>query len=120
MATESVRLLNFGCGATFHPAWVNLDSSPVSPQVIRHDLREPFPFPANSFDGVYGSHVLEHLEPDAAIRLLKECHRVLKPGGIVRVVVPDLEVIARLYLESLEGAAAGDPNSEMRYDWAML
>lgn len=120
MATESVRLLNFGCGETFHPAWVNLDSSPVAPQVIAHDLHEPFPFPAHSFDAVYGSHVLEHLEPDAAIRLLTECHRVLKPGGIARIVAPDLEAIARLYLESLEGAAAGDADSEMRYDWALL
>jgi predicted SAM-dependent methyltransferase len=112
-------LLNFGCGTAVHPDWVNLDSSTDLPGVIRHDLRRGLPFPDESFDAVYGSHVLEHLQPDAAARLLRECHRVLRSGGIVRIVVPDLEAIARLYLESM-AAAAGDVHAAFRYDWAML
>jgi SAM-dependent methyltransferase len=104
----------------FHPEWVNLDSSTVLPGVIKHDLRRGLPFPDESFDAVYGSHVLEHLEPDTAAQLLRECHRVLRPGGIVRIVVPDLEAIARLYLESLAQAATGDLHAAFRYDWAML
>src|SRR5207302_349822 len=71
-------------------------------------------------DAVYGSHVLEHLEPEAAMRLLRECFRILKPGGIVRIVVPDLGVIVRLYLQSLEGALKADAESVSRYDWIML
>ena len=114
------RLLNFGCGATFHPDWTNLDASPVSPGVIAHDVRRGFPYSESAFDAVYGSHVLEHLEPEAAMRLLRECFRILKPGGIVRIVVPDLEVIARLYLQSLEGAVRKDAESVSRYDWIML
>src|SRR5258706_13741581 len=85
-----IQLLNFGCGGTYHPDWVNLDAAPVSPQVTAHDVRRPFPYVANRFDGLYGSHVLEHLQPPAAMRLLRECFRVLRPGGIVRIVVPDL------------------------------
>lgn len=104
----------------FHPDWVNLDSSVSAPGVIRHDLRRGLPFPDASFDAAYGSHVLEHLQPEAAARLLRECHRVLKPGGIARIVVPDLEAIARLYLENLEAAAAGEEQAEFRYDWALL
>jgi predicted SAM-dependent methyltransferase len=115
-----LRLLNFGCGPAFHPEWVNIDSSTVFPDVIKHDLRRGLPFADESFDAVYGSHVLEHLEPDAAARLLRECHRVLRPEGIVRIVVPDLEAIAKLYLESLAGAATGDTQALFRYDWAML
>jgi SAM-dependent methyltransferase len=114
------RLLNFGCGSVFHAAWVNLDAVPATPDVMPHDLRRPFPFPDGSFDGAYGSHVLEHLDPSAAARLLRECHRILKPAGIIRVVVPDLEAIVRLYLQCLERAAAGDPRAERRYDWMML
>lgn len=115
-----MRLLNFGCGTAVHPDWVNLDSSTDLPGVIRHDLRRGLPFPDESFDAVYGSHVLEHLEPDAAMQLLRECHRVLRPGGIVRIVVPDLEAIARRYLETMTAAAGGDVHAAFRYDWAML
>lgn len=115
-----MRLLNFGCGGTFHPDWVNLDTSPVSPAVILHDLKLPFPFGDRTFDAVYGSHVIEHLEPASAQRLLQGCFRILKPGGIIRLVVPDLEAIARLYLSSLDGALDAVPDSEMRYDWSML
>lgn len=117
---NSTRLLNFGCGTAFHPAWVNLDASPVSPLVIAHDLRRGLPYAEDSFDGVYGSHVIEHLDPVTASFLLRDCFRVLRPDGIVRVVVPDLEAIVRLYLQSLDGALAGNAESQMHYDWAML
>ena len=119
-AGRAERLLNFGCGGTFHRDWVNLDASPVSPDVIAHDLRRRFPFADGTFDAVYGSHVLEHLEPETAKCLLRDCLRILKPGGIIRVAVPDLETIARLYLASLEMTLAGDPEAEGRYDWLML
>jgi predicted SAM-dependent methyltransferase len=115
-----LRLLNFGCGGTFHSDWTNIDTVPVSPDVIRHDLMQPFPFADATFDAVYGSHVFEHLEPAAAQVLLMDCGRVLKPGGVIRLVVPDLEAIAGLYLRSLEAALAGDRDAEMRYDWFML
>lgn len=113
-------LLNIGCGATFHPAWTNLDAMPLSPEVVPHDVRAGLPFPENQFEAVYASHVLEHLEPDAGLRLLRECHRVLRPGALARIVVPDLETIARTYLQCLEGAGLGDAQAEERYDWMML
>lgn len=115
-----MRLLNFGCGLAVHPDWVNIDSSPVLPGVIQHDLRRGLPFPDDGFDAVYGSHMLEHLDPEAGAKLLRECHRALKPQGIARIVVPDLEAIAKLYLESLAQAAAGERHAAFRYDWAML
>jgi SAM-dependent methyltransferase len=114
------RLLNIGCGGIVHTDWVNLDVVSVAAGVITHDLRRNFPFADGRFDAVYGSHVLEHLEPLAAARLLRDCHRILKPGGIARIVVPDLEAIARLYLESLGDALAGGADARCRYEWAML
>jgi predicted SAM-dependent methyltransferase len=113
-------MLNFGCGATFHQDWVNLDASPVSPEIIAFDISRDFPFEAGTFDAVYGSHVLEHLDPYAANDVLRDCNRILKPGGIIRVAVPDLERIARLYLSALEEALAGDREAQARYDWLML
>ena len=118
--TEQPRLLNVGCGARFHAAWVNLDIAPAGPGVRQHDLRTPLPFKDGEFDAVYHSHVLEHLPHSQGLPFLRECHRVLAPGGILRVVVPDLEAIARLYLKYLEGGLAGDPQAALRYDWMVL
>jgi SAM-dependent methyltransferase len=113
-------LLNLGCGNRFHPDWINVDLFPGASRVRQHDLRKPLPFPDQSFEAVYHSHVLEHLPRAAAPGFLGECYRVLVPGGVLRVVVPDLESIARLYLQSLEGAVAGDPQAAQRYDWMVL
>jgi len=113
-------MLNIGCGSSFHSDWINLDAAPVSPEVVAHDLRAGLPFPDNHFHAVYASHLLEHLQPEPALRLLGECLRVLKPGGIARIVVPDLETIIRTYLGCLEGALRGDAESQARYDWMML
>ncbi len=59
------------------------------------DLRQPLPYPNASLEGVFGCHVLEHLTSAEAEATLREAHRVLRPGGVVRIAVPDLdEVIA--------------------------
>ena len=70
-------------------------------EAIRWDLRKGIPFPDRTFDCVYHSHVFEHIDRDDALPFLKECFRVLKPGGVLRVVVPDLEVLTRNYLDCL-------------------
>jgi SAM-dependent methyltransferase len=78
------------------------------------------PFCDREFDVVYHSHVLEHLTPDQGVRMIEECFRVLRPGGIMRVVVPDLERIAQLYLEMHVRAWEGDLNAKTDYSWMKL
>ena len=58
-----------------------------------------FGIPANngSVDFIYSSHFIEHLYPSEAKKLLLDCHRVLKPGGMVRICVPDLEYAVNMY-----------------------
>jgi predicted SAM-dependent methyltransferase len=107
--------LNLGCGSRRHPEWTNVDLVPAGPDVIASDLRRPLPFAAGSFEAVYAAHVLEHLAPVEAARLLAEARRLLAPGGIVRIVVPDLEGIARAYLASLERAAT-EPSADRRWE----
>jgi len=116
----SHRLLNVGCGRHFHPAWTNIDIAPIGDPVLRHDVLEVLPFSDESFDVVYHSHVLEHLPRTAAPAFIAECRRVLVTGGVLRVVVPDLETICRLYLRTLEGALAGEDGAADRYEWMVV
>jgi predicted SAM-dependent methyltransferase len=112
--------LNLGCGQHFHPDWTNVDIVSTGEGVIAHDLRQGIPFPDASFDVVYHSHVLEHLPKAKATPFLQECFRVLRPSGVIRVVVPDLEQLARLYLTALEQASQGCEEWQANYDWILL
>lgn len=118
--TNSPVYLNLGCGSRYHRAWVNVDLAATDPSIISHDLRRRLPFADDSCDVVYRSHVLEHFQQADGARFLRECFRVCKPGGVIRVVVPDLEAIARLYLHYLELAKNGDPLAAERYSWMLL
>lgn len=115
-------MLNLGCGSRYlaDPGWTNVDFVSTGAHVIAHDLLQGIPFPEGTFDAVYHSHVLEHFRREDAKRFLGECRRVLVPGGTLRVVVPDLEQICRLYLVALEKAMAGDPAWRRRYEWMMI
>lgn len=114
------RLLNVGCGRQFHADWENIDLESVSPEVKAHDVTRGLPYANDSFDAVYHSHILEHLKPSEGRQLLNECLRVLKPGGVLRIVVPDLERIATLYLQMHKQAMRGDAQSEINYRWMKL
>jgi predicted SAM-dependent methyltransferase len=95
------RYLNLGCGpcGLASDDWLNVDGSRM-PSVDRtHDLTRPFPFPDARFEGVYSEHFFEHLTPGEAARFLGECHRVLRPGGVLRLSVPDGELYIRRYVD---------------------
>jgi SAM-dependent methyltransferase len=115
-----MTLVNIGCGSVFHPAWVSLDAHPANSSILRWDVRNGLPFQDKQMEACYASHLLEHLTRNAAARLLGECWRVLRPGGTVRVVVPDLEAIARHYLRLLDQSDSDDPGVEADYDWILL
>ncbi len=59
------------------------------------DISKTIPFPDNSLDMIYSSHVMEHFDHASLVRLLSDCYRMLKPGGIYSACVPN----ARLYAE---------------------
>ncbi len=115
-----MKLINLGCGNVFHPDWINLDLAPSHAQIIACDIRQNLPYPDNFFDACYSSHVIEHLKPEICHQFLRECQRILKPNGIIRVVVPDLEAIAKTYLSILAKIEKGDTSAEANYDWILL
>lgn len=115
-----MKLLNLGCGKRFHQEWINLDFNSNSKYVQKYNLNNPLPFNDESIDVIYHSHLLEHFSKCRAKEFLKECYRVLKRDGIIRVVVPDLEEIAKNYLFYLNKAKEGDRQAKIRYEWMML
>lgn len=89
--------LNIGSSSLQFPGFINLDRAPL-PGVTVCDARLGLPFGDGSVDGVVCSHMLEHLHPfKEAPAFLREVKRVLKPGGVFRVAVPDLAKLARAY-----------------------
>ncbi len=119
--------LNLGCGATRPEGWLNVDYSlgarlariPLVGSLARvfglfdqdwsgdiaiHDLRRPLPWPDGSAAVVYSSHTLEHLAREEGVRFLRECRRALAPGGVLRLVVPDLRAILADYEKGRFGA----------------
>lgn len=118
---NEVNYLNVGCGNKFHKAWVNVDMTSNDPHVQAHNLLQGIPFPDNHFDVVYHSQVLEHFSKEKAPAFVRECLRVLKPGGIMRVVVPDLEDMVKEYLKFLnENLDSPNRMAEANYDWILL
>ena len=97
-----MKMLNFACGARIHTDWENIDFSPIDARVKKVNLLGRLPYPDNYFDCAYSSHFLEHLTPESARSVLTEVLRVLKPGAILRLVVPDLENLCRTYTQTLE------------------
>lgn len=114
------QYLNLGCGERFHGSWININFVSTGKNVVAHDLKKGIPFADNSFDVVYHSHVLEHFPKVEALTFIRECYRVLRPQGILRVVVPDLEQIVRMYVHCLENTSIGSEEWEQNYQWILL
>lgn len=121
MKEKSLPYLNLGCGKKLVDSWINIDMVAIEPKVIVHDLTKKLPYPEGSFKVVYHSHVLEHIPKDKAPNFLQECYRLLEKGGVIRVVVPDLETIARNYIKFLDqNVAKPTEESSLNYDWTMI
>jgi SAM-dependent methyltransferase len=97
LETRAPVMLNLGCGPNVAPGWLNIDLVPA-PGAVRGDLRAGLPLDDASVDGIAAIHVLQDLAyPDIA-PALAELRRVLKPGGVLRLAVPDLDCAIRAYL----------------------
>jgi predicted SAM-dependent methyltransferase len=121
-----VTKINLGCGPVGKEDWINIDWGILAilhkyPRIEKmffklnlfprgynvrwpknlklHNCKKKLPFDPNSADYIYASHFLEHFKKFEAEEIIIDCHRVLKDGGIIRIVVPDLELLVRKYLE---------------------
>lgn len=100
MAQASQTKINLACGAVFitGDGWINLDYSTPNPAVQRADSLARLPLSDDSAGLVYSSHFLEHIPRGQVPGFLAECWRILAPGGVLRLVLPDLDNLCRAYL----------------------
>lgn len=98
-----MKYLNIACGSNFidETNWVNLDYK-SSKGVQRANLLNKLPFPDLTFDAIYCSHFVEHIPLKKIDFFLQECFRVLKPMGVLRIVMPDYLFLCKQYIINLE------------------
>ncbi len=107
--THSVRKLQLGAGGSNPDGWLNSDIEPTKAQIYL-DAAAPYPFADGSFQYIFAEHLIEHLTWEKGLAMLKECHRVLAPGGKIRIITPNLikiiELLSRDDAEAKELMAA--------------
>lgn len=88
----------------FHNGWINTDIVPLQEfasrnqyKFFQHDIRNKFPFENNTVDFIISSHVLEHITESEGKAFLTELYRIMKPGAVARIAVPDAETLIGLY-----------------------
>ena len=127
LSTLEACFTQFGCGLCAPPRWLNFDASPAMrlqrlpiignlmpsgqfgryPENVRYgNIVDGLPIPDESIEFLYCSHVLEHLSLAELRYALSNCYKHLQPGGIFRLVVPDLEFMVKAYIQSNTAEAA--------------
>jgi predicted SAM-dependent methyltransferase len=96
-AAQGARL-NLGSGGHNAPGWINVDISFRSRPDIILDLTRALPLPDASVQFIFTEDFIEHIEKEQCQAFIKECRRMLKPGGVLRVRTPNLRLIAEQYL----------------------
>jgi predicted SAM-dependent methyltransferase len=98
-----LRKLQLGTGSNVYDGWLNTDIADYKREneVVYLDARKRFPLPDGAFDFVFSEHMIEHLTYFDGLHCLRECYRVLRPGGRIRIATPSLERLATLYAPEL-------------------
>ncbi len=95
---RAFKFLNVGCGSNPQAGFINLDYHWTPSIDICWDItRKPYPIPNETLEGIYTEHCLEHVTLSACEINLQEFYRMLKPGGTLRIIVPDGEIYLAIY-----------------------
>jgi GT2 family glycosyltransferase/predicted SAM-dependent methyltransferase len=98
------RKLHVGCGQNYLPGWINIDLNPSSKADLVWDVTQRLAFDDNSISLIHSEDFIEHISLEAGKNFFRECLRILRPGGVMRVLTPNLLVFARCYLERDAGS----------------
>lgn len=91
-----MKKLHLGSGENYFKGWINIDLDSKKAD-LNIDLTKKLPFKNKSVDYIYSEHFIEHIEVEEAVKLLKECYRILKKNGKIRFATPDLNYIVFRY-----------------------
>lgn len=91
------RHLHLGCGGRRAPGYCNVDVTPHRSVDVIDNVATLRRFPDNYAESIYAAHVLEHFSHEQAPRVLRTWYRVLAPGGTIRISVPDIDRIVKIY-----------------------
>lgn len=99
LRNHDVRRLQLGSGANPYPGWLNTDVANYKddPNVVYMDATKRFPLPDAAFESVFSEHMIEHVTYTQGQHVLRECFRVLRPGGRIRIATPSLDRLRELY-----------------------
>ena len=100
--------LHVGCGTIYKDGWVNVDLAGTRVD-LAWNLARPLPFEDASVDAIFHEHLLEHLTYAQGVELHRHCLRVLKPGGVLRIGVPDAGMVLQGYAMAPPGDAGPWP-----------
>ena len=109
---EGIRL-HMGCGSNVLDGWYNTDIFPTDERVRFQDATQPFSFEDESFGFIFSEHMFEHIPFLCGVNMLKECYRVLKPGGVFRLSLPTLDFLIKLWI------AKDDEDVKDYIDWSL-
>lgn len=94
-------MLHLGCGRNYFNDWINIDNNSyndIQKLDLHWDVRKKLPFKDNSVDFIYNEHFFEHLSIEESLSVLNDFKRILKPNGVIRISMPDLDEIVQIYL----------------------
>ena len=92
-------LVNIGSGSIGLLDWINIDAFKLKNVTRLCDIRKNLPIDDNVANGIFCEHVFEHLDyTEEALMFLSECRRVMKPSGVLRIIVPDAEKYLKAYV----------------------
>jgi len=109
---NKVTKLHIACGHHVLHGWLNSEYCPGSSSVLRLDATHQFPFEDATFDYAFNEHMIEHIGFAEGLHMLSEVHRILKPGGTLRLSTPNLRFVLDLYQERRT------PLQEAYLEWA--
>lgn len=125
--TDGKMLLHIGCGDISVPGFINVDARPQPHvHIVTTNLFRLTMIPDNVADLIYMSHVLEHVSHRDIIATLREMHRILKDGGVLRISVPDFDRIIDIYqaterdITAIEQPLMGGQDYAFNYHYAVF
>ena len=115
LRSHAIRKLQIGAGSADYPGWLNTDIEPYQEEVYM-DATKHFALPDGSIHYIFAEQVIEHLTYEEGLAMLRECHRVLAPGGKIRLATPNL----LKYFALFEGLATEEGkryiSDKLKYD----